>query len=336
MEMTPRRQRWASFSVRAHQNYRSLASDLLLYDRLILPYPEDEAEWHRWQVSGWDPEHLDHVYVQSGDLLVRAPWTRGMRDEHAARMSELETDAREVGYGMTARLYAQWMTSDTTELWNDVVQGLDADSAPELRPHVVAGYQSRGEAYAAHLVRQLDDDGTSQPQPGEREADLVVAIELGLLLEELSGPETAIGGADDDQAEEVFLAAVNVAHDARFRRARTALYELEDQLYVDSWGGAEIRSLVADLESGYNQAVRAHSKQTRKRRAVSILPGVLGAGLTLAKVTRQAPDIPNWMVTAPFGMLAGAFVDLSEDTDPADHPGAVFSMVRAAYRNELN
>jgi hypothetical protein len=29
-------------------------------------------------------------------------------------------------------------------------------------------------------------------------------------------------------------------------------------------------------------------------------------------------------------------VDLSEETDPADHPGAVFSMVRAAYRNELN
>src|SRR5690242_21869291 len=32
-----RRQRWAAFSVRAHRDIGSLAADVLLYDRIILP-----------------------------------------------------------------------------------------------------------------------------------------------------------------------------------------------------------------------------------------------------------------------------------------------------------
>ena len=43
-----RRQRWAAFSVRAHRDLPALASDVLLYDRLILPVPEDDAEYDRW------------------------------------------------------------------------------------------------------------------------------------------------------------------------------------------------------------------------------------------------------------------------------------------------
>ena len=53
-----RRQRWAAFSVRAHRDLASLAADILLYDRIILPVPEDEPDSERWVRKQWNPDDL--------------------------------------------------------------------------------------------------------------------------------------------------------------------------------------------------------------------------------------------------------------------------------------
>ena len=50
-----RRQRWAAFSVRAHRDLGSLAADVLLYDRIILPVPENDPERERGSVSSGIP-----------------------------------------------------------------------------------------------------------------------------------------------------------------------------------------------------------------------------------------------------------------------------------------
>ena len=43
-----RLQRWAAFSVKAHCNRDSFAADLLLYDKLIVPVPDDDQFLQRW------------------------------------------------------------------------------------------------------------------------------------------------------------------------------------------------------------------------------------------------------------------------------------------------
>lgn len=46
--LEPSRQWWGVYSVRAHMDMRALARELLLYDRLVLPVPEDIDEADRW------------------------------------------------------------------------------------------------------------------------------------------------------------------------------------------------------------------------------------------------------------------------------------------------
>ena len=71
-----RLQRWAAFSVRAHRDLGSLAADLLLYDKLILPVPEDEAEFDRWVKNRWAPEKIATTVVKGAGRILAVPWTR--------------------------------------------------------------------------------------------------------------------------------------------------------------------------------------------------------------------------------------------------------------------
>lgn len=58
VEGRDRRQRWAAFSVRAHRDLAALATDILLYDRIILPVPEDDTEYDRWVRRDWAPDEI--------------------------------------------------------------------------------------------------------------------------------------------------------------------------------------------------------------------------------------------------------------------------------------
>lgn len=339
ISIIPRRQRWASFSVRAHLDYRSLATEILLYDRLLLPYPETSEERERWAKSDWDPDHLDRVYVQSGDLIVLVPWTEPMREEFDERMATLESLGREVAYGETARIYAAWADSNREDLWGQIVEGLDPGTAPELRPHVVAAYQSKEEALAGQMVvgepSQLDPADYRAVKPGSRAVDTHAAILIEKLLAE---PDTADDGAPsatyERQAEELFLTAAGLARSDRFRRARTALFELEDRLYTDGWSEQEVIEILNDLEADYNNAVKEYVKNTRRRQVGTILPEAAGGFMTVGKLTGVVPPVPNIAVKKPIQMLSGRFLDIAADSDPADHPGAMISLVRAAYHSE--
>ena len=45
------RERWGSFSVRDHLNTRALATDVLLYDRLIFPVPPKGVTKRHWRIG---------------------------------------------------------------------------------------------------------------------------------------------------------------------------------------------------------------------------------------------------------------------------------------------
>lgn len=68
------RPRWGTYSVKAHQDLGPLITDLLLYEVLVFPCPDDQAEFDRWQRAGWDPELLALRVTQLGDHAVVIPW----------------------------------------------------------------------------------------------------------------------------------------------------------------------------------------------------------------------------------------------------------------------
>ncbi|HEY6373761.1 MAG TPA: hypothetical protein VIX37_24530 [Candidatus Sulfotelmatobacter sp.] len=80
-----RRQRWAAFSVRAHRDLASLGADILLYDRIILPVPEDDPERERWIRKQWNPDDIALRVVQSAGRIIPVPWTAQLRAEWQSR-----------------------------------------------------------------------------------------------------------------------------------------------------------------------------------------------------------------------------------------------------------
>jgi hypothetical protein len=308
--MLPRRQRWAAFSVRAHKDLASLASDVLLYDRLVLPVPADEAERRRWFRNDWDPDVIALRYVQAAGLIYTVPWTEELRAEYNEAVG-LERLSGEVLYGWTASLLS---TSQTA--WAEILAGLEEDAPPDRRPFLVAAYQSPEEAAVGLALRELGDDQRAPTeQPGERSGDQAVALSIRVSLDEfaLSNPE------------EAFLTAVELANKRDFQVARRQLFGYVDGLETDQVEPSEVAREISSLEEAYNQAVHDHRKPMRRRAAVTLLPRLVGSGASLAS------GLPGGGAAGGvLGRVLGRFICVPPSPD--EHPGRAFSMIRAAYR----
>lgn len=69
------RQVWGTFSVKDHREPRAFIADVMLYDRLVIPVPPDDAERERWQREGWDPTRLDRLLTVLGERAYPVAWT---------------------------------------------------------------------------------------------------------------------------------------------------------------------------------------------------------------------------------------------------------------------
>ena len=299
-----RRQRWAAFSVQAHKDLVGLASDLLLYERLVLPVPADERELERWAEQDWNPEVLALRKVQGAGRIFTVPWTRELRDEHQQIMA-LQCLAGEIGYGMTAGLLAY-----SDRAWPEIVAGLDPDQVPAHRPFLIAAFQSEEEAQARLYLRA---HAPSELLPGERKADVALALQVESILDE---PVHAY-------PEEAFLRAVKLTDDCDFDRARRALFNYIDGLVIDDVSETEVKRTLAALEGDYNEAVRQFDKNTRKHRAVTLIPRGVGSAAGFAGVpfSGVAGGAVSW--------VAGRFVPAPEGLT---HPGKALALIRAAFR----
>lgn len=255
VEGRDRRQRWAAFSVRAHRDLAALATDILLYDRIILPVPEDDTEYDRWVRRDWAPDEIPRRVIQSAYRIIPVPWTAELRGQWKTEYDRVSHLGEEVAYGMTGQIYAS-----APSAWDEIYASVWTDQKPERKPFLIAGYQSEREATAALALQPAPS------KPGQRPVDLAVALHVRRIVEE---PDIA-------EPFEAFLASVKLAEDPTFDAARRRLFDWEDALYVDDWDIGDIVRGLDEIEEEYNQAVRQFARQTRKRRVASLLPGVVG------------------------------------------------------------
>jgi hypothetical protein len=318
-----RRQRWAAFSVRAHRDLGSLAADILLYDRIILPVPEDDPERERWIRKQWNPDDIALRVVQSAGRIIPVPWTAELRSEWKNRWDELRTLGGEVAYGLTGVIYASYPPA-----WIEIAAGLQPDQVPERKPAILAGYQSAEEAKAELGLIHIDGAQLSKPKPsnampGGRPVDLVVALHVHRMVHE---PDVA-------NPEDAFLAAIQLAENDRFRRVRRNLFDWEDDLFVDGWDPEEAEKKLHGLEEEYHDVVRAEVRRTRMRWVATLLPKA--AGWAVAALGHPHFKKP---VSKSLEFVAGRFISMPKSMqgpiDPETHPGAALEMIRAAYRNE--
>ena len=178
-------------------------------------------------------------------------------------------------------------------------------------------YQSEAEAIEALSLRALRGQPRDSDIPGERPADLAVALQVERLVE-----EPAL-----DDPEEAFLAAIKLAENPDFLEARQRLFDWEDALYIDDWEPDEVATRLKDLEGEYNAAVQEFTRRTRRRRAVSLLPAVGGALVALAGHPHA-----KGAVSKALSWVTGRFVPLP-GVEHEQHPGRALALVRATYRD---
>lgn len=87
------RERWGTFSVVDHQRPRAFVTEVLLYDRLIIPIPSDAEERARWTSIGREPDRLDQNLELLGDTAIRVRWDQQKRDAFKTRFAAAKAAA---------------------------------------------------------------------------------------------------------------------------------------------------------------------------------------------------------------------------------------------------
>lgn len=315
-----RLQRWAAFSVKAHCNRDSFAADLLLYDKLIVPVPDDDAEYERWMGKGWQPNKIADTVTASAGRLLPVPWTAELRAQWKDGQARLEKLGEEVAFGYTGFIYAS-----SAAAWEEIAKSINilpAEDRPKRKPSLLAGYQSAGEARVELGLSPLDPEfarSRTNPEnrPGGRSVDQVVAFKVRRLVHE---PKLRDPG-------DAFEVAVKLADDPVFQQARQGLFDWEDRLYVDGWTREEAEAELPGLQEAYRDAVRAHAGETKMRWVETLLPKA--AGWTTTAIGHPHLSGP---VSYTTGRVVGHFMPASGPVPLERHPGAALEMIRAAYR----
>jgi hypothetical protein len=314
-----RLQRWAAFSVRAHRDLGSLAADLLLYDKLILPVPEDEAEFARWMKNRWDPDKIAGTVVKGAGRILAVPWTAELRAQFDAGWKHLQKLGQEVAYGYTGLIYAAYAPA-----WMEIHKSLYGDEKPARKPAVFAGYQSTEEAKAALGLQWLEQKAGAAKRspdfmPGGRAVDTMVALEVRRLVHEPA----------QENLEEAFEVAVSLVEDPAFQQARQGLFDWEDRLFVDGWSAKEAQKKLMGLQEAYRDAVHKRAVETRLRWVSTLLPKAAAWTATSIGLPHAAKPA-SWLTKK----VVGQFLSIPEQPSLARHPGAALEMIRVAYRAE--
>ena len=305
MDERDRRQRWAAFSVRAHTDLHALSTDILLYDRLIIPMPADDSEYARFEEQGWRPDEIELRKIQSAGRIITIPWTAELRAEWTDGYKQLSELAAEVAYG-----YTGYIAATSPAAWQEIAAA--AYEYPDLhvdrKPFLIAGYQSEREAFASLQLQPT--------MPGNRAADLAVALHI----------ERIVARPDIVDPLDAFLTSVALSDDPAFQQSRRRLFDWEDALYIDECEPEEIERELADIENQYDQAVHDFTDKTRRHKVASLLPGAA------AHLAHTAGPVAGFAAKSGVSFLAGKFAPMPT-TDPNRLPGRAVAMIRAAYRD---
>jgi hypothetical protein len=197
-------ERWGAFSVVDHKDLGGVAPDVLLYDRLVFPVPGTDFEKARWEAEGWQPRKQEEMLEALDDLAVSASWNgqdqrkwaelnRALQEDVAQIVSEARQD---LGYLATRMVLA----AKRYPLPHGV-DGVD----------VIAANRSEQE-FRRKFEVDLEEVSSIVPNFGIRLSQRI-AVPLS-----------------DRDPKDALTSSVQLARDGDFRRKRSRVYELQNQV----------------------------------------------------------------------------------------------------------
>ena len=254
--------------------FYSVLDNVLLYDRLVIPYPPD-SERPRWVAQGWKPDRLEVCLEILGDLAIPVPWDEHKRDMFKTRYMAAKSadfDARNLAD-------AKQMNYDPFYLTRML---LSADFLPQLPRGVskvwaVAAYPSES-AYRK--------DYTSDAQQKREET-------FGLVLTHRFLVPKAVGKSDNDLLKK----AVKLATRDDFKEKRAQLYRWQEEIIENDIPDDKAIEEMEDYLKQYNDIVKRAQGEVYWKFAFTVIP----IGLSIAGATLITPLI-----------AAGAMVSLAK------------------------
>jgi len=281
---------WATYSVKDHQEPRGLAADILLFDRLVFPVPENAHfpensgppdssgavewtpnpdEWARWQGEKWDPDGQRRLLKLLEPVVRKLPWDESHHAQWRVEAAQLAAQ------GLPDYAFVATRTVLTRDL-----------------PAYVTGVAAVGPAY-----RTVED------------------IERELRIQDTAGRTRLPGGAlatvlgwefltpEDDRLsdEELLKETVEfVTGDDDFRRCRRDFLDWQQKFLKEGITDQEsIERAVKEMRELLEAAKTAASRLTiRKvaRYAFRVAPSAVGLTLALA-------GIPGGFAAAAVGVF---------------------------------
>jgi hypothetical protein len=299
-------ERWGSLSVKDHIDLGSMVANVVLYDRLVIPVPPDNAEAERWRKEKWAPEILEERLKKLGDLAIIRPWDdyrqRLFRDAmQRVRLENAEADAI--------------VAAAQSDLPYMATAGILASEKPANLPKGV----THVEVVSAHNSEKDFNENFSLGLRTDKKST------AGLLF----GHQIAIPA--DENPVVAFERAIDLSKDETFKTKRRDFFEWQDKMLSREVEPEAVLEEMEQLIGQYNKCVQKAGRKVFWKYAFMI--GSTAAGLVAAAATGDV-----W--TTASGLLAFASFELF-DGNPVVEPGeskpaAMFHDVKklGLWRNE--
>jgi hypothetical protein len=271
---------WATYSVKDHLEPRRLAADLMLFDRLVFPVPEqghfppdssspidigrvewlrDEAEWARWEREAWQPAAQQQLLEWLGPAVRKVSWSGAglVRERYRAEAARLAS------MNLPDYAFAATRTAMTRDL-----------------PAYVEGVAAIGPSYRSFAEFEKE----CATGPLEQARDLPGGVLTAVLGAEFLTPDP-----EDDRTTELLLreTAEFVAGDAKFRSSRAAFHDWQRK-FLNPEGRTDFASIkraiedMRDLVAATNAAAGKLKIRKTTRNVFRLAPIGLGLASALA------------------------------------------------------
>jgi hypothetical protein len=230
-------ERWGTFAVNDHLREKAFVADVLLYDKLVIPYPppDDPKERERWNTEQWSPAWLDSLLEILGDRVEPVPWDDFRRGQFSDRR-KAANQAAEDAYAATRGLLKQAYTGKTSAHGNPV------------RP--VVAYQTEKE-----LQEGIESDVPAKAQ------------RLGIVFKQ----EFLCPDSDIESQTELLRRAVDLAGDSDFRKARNSLYDWQEDIVAKGYTDKEVIGVMRGLLADYGKAQQRAKWKKKARYAFFVM-----------------------------------------------------------------
>jgi len=264
------RERWGTFSVRDHLTDAPFVTEVLLYDRLVIPVPPrdepPEPFWNEFNPA-LQAKCLDVLRIKTNEtdgLALPVPWDKSKRERFASKMS------------VAAALATQQRSPDQP-YYDDPFEMTRQLIKDEFKPALPTGI-SRAWTVAAFSSADAYERLINSNEKEFAQRRLAAQISHRFLTPKAADPD-----------QELLKRAVDLSMTDQFRTLRAKLYEWQESVFEDNLTD---EGALEELESRlkkYNQAIDKAFKEVHYKYVYTVIP--IGIALAGALMTGALPAI---------------------------------------------